>query len=243
MGKEDKMQYRTAIVTGASRGLGPAIARAFAVRGLNVMLAARSEEGLRDTIDSLEMEHASRVAYNVTDLRSTDSIQGLFAATRARFGAVDVLVNNAASQPYKPLVELSDQEIIDTVNVNLTALILCSKLALGDMLTLRRGLIVNIGSDLSRRYLPNMATYVGTKFGVLGFGQSLLREVKSYGIKVCTILPGMIENRYDDSSPMVKEEAHAMRPQVLAGAIAQLLDQPDSLVYDEIMIHPMLQDF
>ncbi len=237
------MTYRTAIVTGASRGLGRAIATAFAARGLNVMLAARSESELSAITQTLAAEHGGKVAYTVTDLRSPSAIQSLFEAALARFGVVDVLVNSAGLQPYKPLVEWSEPEILDTVAVNLTALILCTQAALPDMLAERRGLIINIASDLSRRYLPNMAPYVGTKFGVLGFSGSLLREVKQNGIKVCTVMPGMIDTGIFAAPERPPREAHAMYPAVVAETIANLLDQPEHVILDEILIHPMRQDF
>lgn len=205
------------------------------------MLAARSERSLKGLMRKLESAYPGRVAYCVTDLRSPESIHALFDETHARFGPVDVLVNNAALQIYKPFVEWSEEEIADTVNVNLTALMLATQLALRDMLGARRGLVINIGSDLSRRYLPNMAPYVGTKFGVLGFGGSVLREVKGRGVKVCTIMPGVIETRLSKGPPHGK--AKAMRPALVAQAIAELLDQPEHVVFDEVMLHAILQDF
>lgn len=237
------MTYRTAIVTGASRGLGRAIATAFAARGLNVMLAARTESELSAITQTLAAEHGGKVAYTVTDLRSPSAIQSLFEAARARFGVVDVLVNSAGLQPYKPLVEWSEPEIVGTVAVNLTALILCTQAALPDMLAERQGLIINIASDLSRRYLPNMAPYVGTKFGVLGFSGSLLREVKQNGIKVCTVMPGMLDTLIPAAPERPPREAHAMHPAMVAETIANLLDQPEHVILDEILIHPMRQDF
>jgi short-subunit dehydrogenase len=238
------MRYQTAIITGASRGLGKALAGVFAARGLNVMLAARAEDELREVSETLaRAQGAGRVAYAVTDLREADSIRALFEATLNKFGPADVLVNNAGIGRYKPFMEWSEEEIIDTANVNLTALMLCTRAALGGMIEARRGLIINIASDLSRRFLPQMAPYVAAKFGVLGFAGSLLREVKQYGVKVCTVMPGIIDTNFNDSQEGTREETWALPPLVLAERIAELLDQPEHLVVDEMVIHPMQQDF
>ncbi|MEA2176176.1 MAG: hypothetical protein QOD00_3768 [Blastocatellia bacterium] len=238
------MRYQTAVITGASRGLGKALALAFAARGLNVMLAARAHDELRAVSETLALAHgAERVAYTVTDLREPDSIRALFEATRSRFGAADVLVNNAGIGRYKPFMEWTEEEIIDTANVNLTALMLCTKAALGAMIEARRGLIINIASDLSRRFLPQMAPYVAAKFGVLGFAGSLLREVKGHGVKVCTVMPGIIDTNFNESQEGTREETWALPPAMLAERIAELLDQPEHLVVDEMVIHPMQQDF
>jgi short-subunit dehydrogenase len=237
------MQYKTAIITGASRGLGKAIAGKFAERGLNVMLASRSESDLRSVTEGLSSQHGERVAYAQTDLSSPESIHAMIRSARGKFGTVDVLVNNAGIGTYKPLIEWSDQEILDTVNVNLTGLMLASRAVLPQMIAERRGLIINIASDLSRRFLANMAPYVATKFAVLGFSGSLLREVKQFGIKVCTVMPGIIDTNFNSSKEGTREETWALPVSRMAEVIASLLDQPEHLVMDEIVVHPLQQDF
>jgi short-subunit dehydrogenase len=237
------VRYQTAIITGASRGLGKALAGAVAARGLNVMLAARAEDELREVRETLAREHGARVAYAVTDLREPRSIGALFESTSNKFGPADVLVNNAGIGRYKPFMEWTEEEIIDTANVNLTALMLCTKAALAGMIEARRGLVINIASDLSRRFLPQMAPYVAAKFGVLGFSGSLLREVKQHGVKICTVMPGIIDTNFNDSQEGTREETWALPPAMLAERIAELLDQPEHLVVDEMVIHPMQQDF
>lgn len=236
------MQYKTAIVTGASRGLGRAIARNLWNRGLNVMLAARSETDLESATRSIS-DQGDRVAYSVIDLSSFHSIDALLEATHRKFGEVDVLINNAGVGTYKPLLEWSEQEIIETVNVNLTGLMLTSRAVLPDMMASRRGLIVNVASDLSRKFLANMAPYVATKFGVLGFSGSLLREVKQFGIKVCIVMPGIIDTNFNQSKEGTREETWALPVDRAAEIICSLLDQPEHVVLDEITIHPLQQDF
>jgi short-subunit dehydrogenase len=221
--------------------LGRALARAFAARDLNVMLAARNEKELRAITRQLEPAHPGQIGYCVTDMRDPAAIHAIFDAAHARFGMVDVLINNAGVQIWKPLEEWSDQEIIDTISVNLTGLILATRIALDDMLPARRGLILNIGSDVSRRYLANMAPYAASKFGVLGFSGSLLRQVRERGIKVCAILPGVIDTRLYGAAP--KPERVAMKPAVVAEMLADFLDHPEHLVVDELTLHPMQQQF
>jgi short-subunit dehydrogenase len=237
------MKYKTAIVTGASRGLGRAIGMELARKGLNVMLAARAESELRQNAETLQREGLSNVRYCTVDLRSGESIAALFEKTRVELGPVDVLVNNAGIGSYKPFTEWSEEEILDTVSVNLTGLMLCTRQALREMIPARQGWIINIASDLSRRPLPNMAPYVATKFGVLGFASSLLREIKQNQIKVCTVMPGIIDTNFNNSVEGTREETWALRSSTVAQTIAGLLDLPDHVVIDELMIHPLHQDF
>jgi short-subunit dehydrogenase len=237
------MKYTTVVVTGASRGLGRAIGLEFAKKGLHVVLAARNENELRQNAENLQQQGLSKVSYFPVDLRSRESITALFDYTKKEFGPIDVLVNNAGVGSYKPFLNWTEEEIIDTVHVNLTGLMLCTHHALRDMNSLNRGWIINIASDLSRRPLPNMAPYVATKFGVLGFASSLLREVKQNQIKVCTIMPGIIDTNFNNSVEGTRDETWALRCSTVAQSVASLLDLPDNVVIDEFMIHPMHQDF
>src|SRR5919199_2975238 len=168
------MAYSTAIVTGASRGLGRAVLEAFRARGLDVVGIARGDADV------------------LADLRRPEQIARAIDEARDRLGHVDVLVNNAGVGFYKPFLDHSDDELAAIVELNLLALMLCTRAVLPEMVHRGSGLIVNVGSDLSRRYLPNMAPYTGSKWGVLGFSGSLLREIRDSGVKVCTVMPGEI---------------------------------------------------
>jgi short-subunit dehydrogenase len=236
------MRYQTAVVTGSSRGLGRAIADALAGRGLNVLLVARDESAVRDAADAIAAVHGERVAWAVADLRAPEAIRRLAGQARERFGMVDVLVNNAGVGWYKPFLEWTEDEVVDSIAVNLTATMLCCRAFLPGMIASRRGLIVNVASDLSRRYLANMAPYVGAKFGTLGFSGSLLREVKEHGVKVCTLQPGLIDTTFGNRTERLDERV-ALRPEAIAAVVAQLLDQPEHVVIDELVLHPLHQDF
>lgn len=238
------LSYHTAIITGASRGLGRAIARSFVMRGLNVVMVARSEPDLKAAVRELSEEFiGSHVGYYVADIRQPEDIKRLFHATAEAFGWADVLVNNAGVGTYKPLLDWTDEEIHDTLTVNLTSLIACCRAALPEMIAHKHGYIINIASDLSRRYLPNMAPYVAAKFGALGFAGSLLREVKQHGVKVTTVMPGIIDTNFNNSQEGSREETWALRPEVLAERVVELLSLPKHVVVDELAIHPMQQDF
>ncbi|MEM9558354.1 MAG: SDR family NAD(P)-dependent oxidoreductase [Acidobacteriota bacterium] len=236
-----------AVVTGASRGVGRAVARSFAAKGLRVMLAARSADDLRALDDELTARHGDgRVAHARCDLRSADDIGRLADATREHFGGCDVLVSNAGIGWYKPFLEHTTGEIDDLVRVDLTAPMLLAHAFLPGMIERRRGLIVHVASDLARRFLPKMAPYVAAKFGLLGFSGSLLREVKEHGVKVTTVLPGLIDTSFGGDDPSAegsRDDSWALRPEELAARIADLLELPPHVVIDELAVHPLHQDF
>ena len=235
--------YENVLVTGASRGLGAALGRELLARGHRVVLTARNEVELAQAVDSLRAEHGDRVNWIAADLSSPAATLALVAQVEQRFGALDGLINNAGIGAWKPLVEWTPQEVIACVNVNLLAPMLLAQAVLPGMLARRRGMIVNIASDLARRPLANMAPYVASKFGLLGFSGSLLREAKAHGIKVSAVLPGIIDTAFNGAREGSKEESWALRAQALAAQIVALFGLPENVVIDELTIHPLHQDF
>ena len=236
-------RYENVLVTGASRGLGAALGRELLARGHRVVLTARNAAELAQATDALRAEHHERVHWFAADLSDPAQAASLVAEVEQRFGALDALINNAGIGAWKPLVEWSAQEVVACVNLNLLAPMLLSRAVLPGMVLRRRGLIVNIASDLARRPLANMAPYVATKYGLLGFSGSLLREAKANGIQVSAVLPGIIDTAFNGAEPGSKQETWALRPAVLAERIAELLELPDHVVIDELTIHPMQQEF
>jgi len=236
-------RYDTALVTGASRGLGAALAEVLLQRGLRVLLAARSSGDLQALAAALNARHEGRAEWLSIDLSQPAGLPAFAAEATARLGQVDVLVNNAGIGSYKPLAEWSAQEVAECVNVNLLAPMLLSQALLPGWVARRRGMVIHVASDLARRPLANMAPYVASKFGLLGFSGSLLREVKAHGVKVTSVLPGIIDTAFNGAVPGSKEETWALRPAELAERIADLLNLPEHVVIDELTIHPMQQDF
>ena len=235
--------YETVLVTGASRGLGAALAQVLLLRGYRVVMAARGEAELQRRAEALRAQHGERVGWIGVDLARPDAIAAFAAAVLERFGAVDVLINNAGIGSYKPLLEWSASEVAECINVNLLAPMLLSRAFLPGFIARRKGLIVNVASDLARRPLANMAPYVASKFGLLGFSGSLLREVKAHGVKVTSVLPGIVDTAFNGAQEGSKQDTWALPPAALAERITELLELPEHMVVDEITLHPMQQDF
>ena len=234
-------RYDTALITGASRGLGAALAREMARRGYRSMLVARDGLAIDALAAVLRAEHGASVETFAADLTQVQAAQRIAEAATQRLGPIDVLINNAGSGRYKPLAQWSAQEIADCNALNLTAPMLPAHALVPAMLARRRGMVVNVASDLARRYLANMAPYVATKFGLLGFSGSLLREVKDHGVKVTAVLPGIIDTAFGGGIEGSRDSSGALRPAWLADQIANLLELPDNVVLDEVTIHPLQQ--
>jgi short-subunit dehydrogenase len=179
------MADRTVIVTGASSGIGEATARAFGGAGDRVALVARRVDRLQALAAALP---GSLVV--PADLSVPEGAARAVEAAVARFGAVDVLVNNAGLGRYDWYERLSDEDILGQVQVNLLAPMLLIRAVLPVMLSQGRGVIINVCSVGGKIATPTMTIYNATKFGLDGLSQALRRELLPKGIQVCVVYPG-----------------------------------------------------
>ena len=228
----------TWIVTGASRGLGRQLVLQLLQRGHRVLACARASSEL----DALAAHPSGRVRPLGLDLAQADLIA---PALQSALTDVDVLagvINNAGIGCYKPFLEHGERELIDILQVNLIATLQVCHATLPRLLAQGHGHIINIGSDLGRRPLANMAPYVASKHGLTGFSHSLLREVKDRGVRVSLVQPGLIDTGFNGGVEGSRgDPASALDPAELAAAILRLIDMPPHLVVDELTLHPLGQ--
>jgi len=231
-------ELSTWIVTGASRGLGRALCRGLAGRGHQVIAIARD----RARLTALQQACATdRIVPWPLDLADADAIAPALATLQDAYPRIDGLINNAGVGRYQPLLDHTEGELRTIVQVNLSAVIQLCYAVLPAMLARGSGHIVNVGSDLGRRPLANMAAYVASKHGLAGFSHSLLREVKSAGVRVSLVNPGMIDTDFGGNIEGTRAGSHTLAPAELAALIVQLIEQPAHLVIDELSVHPLQQ--
>jgi len=188
-----QLEGRTALVTGASQGIGRAIALAFARNGANIVVTARSEDKLRALAAEAEAMGVHALAVPA-DLGVESEINAAADAAIAKFGGVDILVNNAGIiHPRIPVAELDPQLFRNVLNVNITAAFLITKALLPGMIERGYGKIINISSLGGRKGAAGRSAYRITKAGLISFTESLAAEVKQYGIDVNAICPGAVD--------------------------------------------------
>jgi short-subunit dehydrogenase len=236
------LEGRCALVTGAGRGLGRRIAEALASRGVRVALVARGQAEIAAVAAEIASRGGEALAVAADVGRWSEAARAV-AATTERFGSIDFLVNNAGAGWFKPFLDSSPEQIAASLDSCLAGTIWTCRAALPAMVARGRGHVVNIASDLARRPLANMAVYVGAKHGVLGFSQSLLRELKGQGIKVTTVLPGIVDTAFGGGHEGGRDPAWAMSPEWVAERIVELLEAPGTWVVDELALHPLGQEF
>ena len=189
---------KTALITGASGGIGGAIALAMAGQGANLVLNGRREDALKKTASSLTLKGDARVEIIPMDLAEIDAAGALIAEAEARLGGVDILVNNAGLTRDGLLVRMSAEDWQQVLEVNLSAVMRLSKAALRGMMKARWGRIIQISSVVGYTGNAGQTNYAASKAALQGFTKSLALEVASRGVTANLIAPGFIETAMTD---------------------------------------------
>lgn len=209
------MQGKIVLVTGASRGIGRAIAEEFAAKGATVIGTATTERGA-EAISAYLGQQGKGLALNVTD---PASIEKVLEEIKAQFGDIDILVNNAGITRDNLLMRMKDEEWFDILQTNLSSVYRLSKAVLRAMMKKRFGRIITIGSVVGSMGNPGQTNYCAAKAGVVGFSKSLAKEVASRGITVNVVAPGFIET--DMTNELTEEQQQAILTQVPTGRLGQ----------------------
>jgi len=196
------MTRSTALVTGASVGIGAAFARALASRDHDLILVARREDALRALADELTGRHRTRATVIPMDLGAPGAAERLAAEVAARGLTVDVLVNNAGFGLYGPFAEADAQRVTGMLELNVVALTDLTHAFLGPMRERRRGAVVNVASVAGFQAVPGFAAYAASKAYVIGFSEALAEEVRAEGIRVQALCPGTTATEFFEVAGM-----------------------------------------
>ncbi|MEC7481655.1 MAG: 3-oxoacyl-ACP reductase FabG [Pseudomonadota bacterium] len=215
-----QLDGKIALVTGASRGIGKAIATQLAQQGATVIGTATSENGAQAISDYLSEFGGKGFALNVTDKESVDTT---IKAINEAHGGIGILVNNAGITRDNLLMRMKDDEWQDIIDTNLTSIFTLSKAVLRGMMKKRFGRIVNIGSVVGSAGNAGQANYAAAKAGVIGFSKSMAREVASRGITINVVAPGFID------TDMTKALTDDQKEAIFKDIPANRLGEPDEI--------------
>ncbi len=192
------------LITGASEGIGRALAEVFARHGHNLVLTARNRARLESLAQELKSEHDIAAFILDLDLAEADGPKSLFEAVKAEGITIDILVNNAGFGLYGPFLERSTGEHGDLVQVNIQALTALCHLFGADMAVRGAGRILNVASTVAFMPGPLMATYFASKAFVLRFSESLREELRDQGVGVTCLCPGLTESRFHERAGLLQ---------------------------------------
>ena len=233
---------RTAIVTGASSGIGVAVSKQLVEEGYNVMMAARRV----DRLEALAADLGERAAFRATDVTNPDDLAALVEATDAAFGQTDVLINNAGIMPLSPMSGRRTSDWDQMIDVNVRGVLHGIDAVLPQMIERKDGHIINVSSVAGLAVTPISSVYSATKFGVRAISDGLRQEMTAHNVRVTIVTPGGVNTELADSitdeNLRAALEAHLtfdfLEPESIADAVVYALDQPASVCIGEIVIRP-----
>ncbi len=228
---------QVAIVTGAGRGIGRAVAQALAAEGAAVVLASRTRRELADVATALR-EAGGRALAIPADVASADSVDTLVEQTVAELGRIDLLVTAAGVASFGPLAGTKPRDWDAMLAVNLRGAMLCCRAVLPPMLRQHRGTIINIGSIAARRPIAGCAVYAATKAGLTAFSQVLAEEVRGEGIRVGVVVPGAVDTPLWDTIPNGPDRGRMLRVEDVARVVVLMAALPPHATLEEITLLP-----
>src|SRR6266536_3668083 len=229
-----KLEGKVAVVTGASRGIGAAVARALAERGVRLGLASRSG-------DDLGLEDA---VARPCDVRDPAQMDALVSATVERFGQLDILVANAGVGAYGPFLELQPEYLEEMIDVNVKGTLYAVRAALPHLLESGEGDIVTLASEAGRRGFPNETVYCASKFAQVGFTRALDHELRERGVRCTNVCPGGVATDFAmgrGRTPDMPELRGMMTSEDVAEAVLFVLTRPRNQRILETVFRPMIE--
>jgi NAD(P)-dependent dehydrogenase (short-subunit alcohol dehydrogenase family) len=228
------LEGRVAVVTGASSGIGEACALVLVEKGAKVVLAARRAERLEKLVAKIEAQGGEALAVS-TDVTNEAAVQNLFDQAVARFGTVDLLINNAGIADSTPVDEMSLDLWQQVLTTNLTSAFLCSRAAFRVMKGKGRGRIINIGSISARVPRQHSPAYAASKWGLDGLTRSLAIDGREHNIAASIFHPGIVATEIAPGAVKLPEDLSA-HPMDIAGVIIHMADLPDHLNFYEGLV-------
>lgn len=224
----ESLAGKIAVVTGATKGIGRAIAEALASAGAKVVITARNKKEIEETVAKL-----GNAAGYVCDVRDYEQVKSTFA----EIGGVDVLVNNAGIGIFAPVESMSVEDFRAVLETNVFGVFYCCHEAIPLMKQRGGGYIINISSLAGANAHAEMAAYNASKFGLNGFSEALMQEVRHDGIKVSYIMPGSVNTEFGGDKPS-DEKSWQLQPGDIARVVLDLLQFPDRSLPSRIEIRP-----
>src|SRR5206468_10006254 len=229
---------KAAVVTGGTRGIGLAIVRALAERGADVFLCARSPNDVARTLTSVRTTRGPRVTGATCDVRDYAQVRAMIAEAERSFGGIDILVNNAGIGVFSDVEEMPVEAWQATIETNLSGLFYCCREAIPAMKRRGGGYIINIGSLAGKNALPGGSGYNASKFGLIGFSEALMQEVRYDHIRVSYVMPGSVNTRFGSGGEQDPSETWKLWPEDVATVVMDLLAMDPRALPSSVELRP-----
>lgn len=227
---------KTAVVTGASRGIGLAIASKLGRLGASVAICSRKSEDLERAASGLRQQGITTLPI-VADVTQASDLENLIEQTRNQLGEIEILVNNAGIGIFGPFFERNESDWDAVLDTNLKAVFLASRAVTPGMIRLGRGHIINISSLASKSAFAGGAVYCASKWGLMGLTACMAEDLRANGIRVCVICPGSVATQFSPHAG--KPPGTLLDPEDVAHAVEALVTQSPQSFISEIDLRPL----
>lgn len=226
---------KIALVTGANRGIGLAIARRLASMGARVGLCGRDTKRLESAANDCKRAGSEAVAVPA-DITRTEEIAKLVETTERSLGPIEILINNAGIGYFAAVQDADASKWDDVLDTNLKAVFLLSHAVVPAMIRMGRGHIVNIGSLAGKNVFPGGAVYCASKWGLMGLTGCMAEDLRAHGIRVSAVCPGSVAT--DFSPPSTRDRSKMLQPDDVAHTVAAILTQAPQSFISEVLMRP-----
>ena len=231
------LSNKIAIVTGGTKGIGRAIAESLVSAGAGVAITARNDDEIGRTVAELKKLGAGTAAGYVCDVRDYEQVKSVVAEVAKEFGGLDILINNAGVGIFASVESMSVEDFRAVLETNVFGVFYCCHEAIPLMKQRGGGYIINISSLAGANPHPEMAAYNASKFGLNGFSEALMQEVRQDHIKVSYIMPGSVNTHFGGDQPSA-EQSWQLQPNDIAQVVMDLLEFPERSLPSRVEIRP-----
>jgi 3-oxoacyl-[acyl-carrier protein] reductase len=233
----ESMKGKKAIVTGGSRGIGFAVAKALLGEGMDVLICGRKQDAIDRAVQALTNDSAARVVGFAADVSSSQETAKLFAFADQQFGGLDYLINNAGVGVFRAAGELAVDEWDQVIATNLSGAFYCSREAIERFRVRKSGWIVNISSLAGRNPFAGGSAYNASKFGLNGFSEAMMLDHRSDNIRVSYIMPGSVDTGFSGHEPEKRSE-WKIAPEDVAEIVLGILRMPSRTLISRVEVRP-----
>ncbi len=233
----NNLNNKVAYITGGSKGIGYGIAKALLDNGMRIAITSRNLKAAKEAVDSLSKD-ASKILALESDVSSFTSEATAVKATIDHFGALDVLVANAGVGHFASIEDLTEENWKITIDTNLTGVFNSVKASI-DALKKSKGYIITIASLAGTNFFANGSAYNASKFGLVGFTQAIMLDLRKHNVKVTTIMPGSVATYFDNHIPD-EDDAWKIQPEDIGQIVANLLRMPARTLPSKIEVRPTI---
>ncbi len=230
------LKGKTAIITGGTKGIGLAIAESMLAEGMNVLITGTSDNSVQNAKDSIDSSYLDKLLAVKADVRSEEDMNNCTKMALDAWGTVDVLIANAGIGHFAPIDEMSSQQWNDTIDINLTGVFNSVK-ACVEPLKQSGGYIITIASLAGTNFFARGAAYNASKFGLVGFTQAIMLDLRDYDVKCTTIMPGSVSTYFNNNIPSDKD-AWKIQPEDIAQLTIDLLKMPARTLPSKVEMRP-----